>query len=131
MSMNNGPATFKYIIQPDDTLWALAEEYNTSVEDIMAANNNPDTLYIGQVINIPNNDSIEASQRGPGRGPSGGPGRGPGPGRERGFERGREFRRRPGEFDRRREFRRRPYGYPYEPYYPCSPYDPYCPYYQY
>jgi LysM repeat protein len=50
MSMNNGPATFEYVIQPDDTLWDLADEYNTSVEDIMAANNNPNTLFIGQVI---------------------------------------------------------------------------------
>jgi LysM repeat protein len=108
MSINNGPAAFEYVIQPDDTLWDLADEYNISVEDIMAANNNPTTLYIGQVIYIPNNDSIEASQRGPGP--------------------GREFRRRPEEFDRGREFRRRPYAYPY---YPCSPYDPNCPYYQY
>ncbi len=117
----NRPVTFEYIIQPDDTLWDLADEYNTSVEEIMAANNNPNTLYIGQVINIPSND-IEASQRGPGRG---------GPGRDR----GRDFRRRPEGFDRRRDFRRRPYGYPYyepyDPYYPCPPDDPYCPYYQY
>ena len=118
MAMNNGPATFEYVIQPDDTLWELAGEYNTTVEDIMAANNNPNNLYIGQVIYIPNNDSIEASQRGHGRGP------GRGPGRE--FDRGREFRRRPEEFDRGREFRRRPDAYPY---YPCSPDDPYCPYY--
>jgi LysM repeat protein len=128
--MNNGPATFEYNIQPDDTLWDLADEYNTSVEDIMAANNNPNTLYVGQVIYIPNNEPIEASQRGPGRGPGGGPGRGPGrgPGPGREFDRGREFRRRP------EEFGRRPYAYPYEPYnpyYPCSPYDPNCPYYQY
>jgi LysM repeat protein len=101
MSMNNGPATFEYIIQPDDTLWDLADEYNTSVEEIMAANNNPNALYVGQAINIPN-ESIEAAQRGRGWG---------------GYRRG--------EFERGRGFRRWPYVYPYNPYYPYRPYYPY------
>ena len=97
MSMNDGPATFEYIIQPDDTLWDLADEYNTSVEDIMVANNNPNMLYVGQVINIPSNDSIEVAQRG------------------RNFGRGREFRRRPYVYPYH------PY-YPYPPYYRYHPY---------
>lgn len=103
MSMNSG---YEYVIQPEDTLWDLADELSVSVEDIMAVNANldPNQLYAGQVINLP----VYASQR-PGRGGRGGYGYG------------------------RRPYYGRPYGrYPYgyrRPYYEPYPYDPYYPYY--
>jgi LysM repeat protein len=67
MSMNAG---FEYVIQPEDTLWDLADDLSVSVEDIMAVNPDldPNQLYAGQVINLP----VNASQRpwyGPRRGP--------------------------------------------------------------
>ena len=67
MSLNNGPVFFEYTIQADDTLWDLAEEYNISVEDIMAANTNldPNNLYVGQLINLPYDSQLDALQRPP------------------------------------------------------------------
>jgi peptidoglycan endopeptidase LytF len=55
MSLNCDPGTFPYIIQPDDTFWDLAGQYNTTIEDIMAANPDvdPDNLLVGQVICLP------------------------------------------------------------------------------
>jgi LysM repeat protein len=93
MSLNQGPEVFQYIIQPDDTIWELAEEYNTTEEDIMAVNPglNPDNLYINQVINIPG-DAVTAQQ----------------------------YRRRFRRFRRPyyRPYRYYPYRRPYYPYYP-------------
>jgi LysM repeat protein len=102
MSMNYGPETFEYTIQPQDTLWDLADDLNITVEDIMALNVDlePNNLYAGQVINLPDNLPIEASQRRPYRRPD--------------FDRGRRFRR---------------YPYARRPYYPYYPYEPYYPYY--
>jgi hypothetical protein len=110
MSMN-GPEVFEYTIQADDTLWDIADDLDVSVEEIMAVNANldPNNLYAGQVIYLPNNSQIEASQRRPGRGPGRGPGRYP-------YRYGR--RRYPYEY-----YGRPPY-YPYQPYYPY-PYYPY------
>jgi LysM repeat protein len=67
MSMNNGPELFEYTIQSDDTLWDLAEEYSTSVEDIVAVNADldPDSLYVGQVIYLPYDSQLDVSQRPP------------------------------------------------------------------
>ncbi|MDK2820187.1 MAG: peptidoglycan DL-endopeptidase LytF, partial [Clostridia bacterium] len=47
--------TFPYTIKSGDTLWKLAQQYNTTVEAIMAANPgvDPNNLQIGQVICIP------------------------------------------------------------------------------
>jgi LysM repeat protein len=55
MSSNDSPETFPYIIQADDTIWDLAEEYDTTIEDIMDVNPevDPENLYIGQIINVP------------------------------------------------------------------------------
>jgi peptidoglycan DL-endopeptidase LytF len=67
MSMNYGPEIFEYTIQSDDTLWDLAEDYNTTVEDIIAANVDldPDNMYVGQAINLPYDSEVDASQRRP------------------------------------------------------------------
>lgn len=44
-----------YVVQPGDTLGALAEEFGTTVAEIMAANSlsNPDDLQVGQPLIIP------------------------------------------------------------------------------
>lgn len=49
------PQMVKYTIRAGDTLWNLAEQYNTTIEAIMAANPgiDPDNLQIGQMIMIP------------------------------------------------------------------------------
>jgi LysM repeat protein len=54
---------FQYIIQPEDTIWDLAEEFDTTEEDIMEVNPglNLDNLFINQVINIPG-DAVSALQ---------------------------------------------------------------------
>jgi LysM repeat protein len=43
------------VLRPGDNLTYLAEEYGTTVEDILAANNisNPNKIYIGQTLLIP------------------------------------------------------------------------------
>lgn len=48
-------ATGEYMIQPGDTLGAIASLYNTTIETILAANNleNPNALEVGQVIIVP------------------------------------------------------------------------------
>jgi hypothetical protein len=50
-----GSKIIQYTIQPCDTLWDLAQRYNTTVEDIMAMNPgiDPYNLQVGQVILIP------------------------------------------------------------------------------
>ncbi len=47
--------TFAYIIRPGDTIFSLAQRFNTTVEAIMAANPgiNPNNLQVGQRICIP------------------------------------------------------------------------------
>lgn len=59
--------TFPYTIKPGDTLWSIAERYNTTIEEI--SNVNPDIninfLYVGQVICIPylvNNRNFSRSE---------------------------------------------------------------------
>lgn len=50
------PAAIEHTIQSGDTLWNLAAEHDTTVEDILAANAGEltlDRLSIGQVIRIP------------------------------------------------------------------------------
>jgi LysM repeat protein len=44
-----------YIVQPGDTLGALAEDFGTTVAEIMAANGltDPDALQVGQPLIIP------------------------------------------------------------------------------
>jgi peptidoglycan endopeptidase LytF len=95
MSMNLGPETVQYTVQAGDTLWELANEYDTTIEDIMASNPgiDPDDLQVGQLIFIP--DAELSVQQRPGR--------------------------RPG----RRPYRRRPPYRPYYRPYPYRPYYPY------
>lgn len=150
MSMNYDPDIIQYTIQDGDSLWDLADRYNTTTEAIMAANSgmDPNSLYVGEVISIPNDQlpmSPEQFRRfGPG---FGGPFR---PGFGRPFRPGFGGPFRPGF---RGPFRPgfggpfRPFGPPFRrfgpffrgpvvlpvPYaaYPCPPYDPYCQYYPY
>jgi LysM repeat protein len=55
MSLNYGPGTFPYIVQPGDTFWDLAGRYDTTVEAIMAANPDvdPNNWFVGQIIVVP------------------------------------------------------------------------------
>jgi LysM repeat protein len=64
MTWSYVPETFAYIIQPDDTLWDLAERYDTSEEVIFAVNPgvNLNPLINGQVIAMPGDPP---SSRGP------------------------------------------------------------------
>jgi FOG: LysM repeat len=52
--MNPESGIIPYTVQSGDTLWELASDYDTTVEDIMEANPgiDPDNLQVGQVINI-------------------------------------------------------------------------------
>jgi LysM repeat protein len=52
------PEGFEYVIQPDDTLNDLADQYYLEEEEIQDANPEVDfdALYVGQVINIPEAD---------------------------------------------------------------------------
>jgi Predicted glycosyl hydrolase len=63
--------TLEYQLQPDDTLWELAEECNTTVEEILATNGtlDPNNMYVGQLIYLPVHSKVDALQRRPGRGP--------------------------------------------------------------
>lgn len=51
----------EYITQPGDTLWDLACEFGTTVEELMDCNPgmDPDNLYIGQAIGIPETYDLE------------------------------------------------------------------------
>ena len=43
-----------YVVQRDDSLWSIAKEYNTTIEDILLLNDieNPEMIYTGQKILI-------------------------------------------------------------------------------
>ncbi|MBT2689510.1 LysM peptidoglycan-binding domain-containing protein [Bacillus sp. ISL-47] len=51
----DGAVTRSYIVKPGDTLWRIAQRFQTSVDAILSANPGirPEWLYIGQKINIP------------------------------------------------------------------------------
>lgn len=53
----------EYVIQPGDTLYAVAAQFELSVDDILAANSitDPNLLTVGQVINLPNIPEIQGS----------------------------------------------------------------------
>ena len=44
-----------YVVQPNDTLSKLAEDFGTTVEELMAANNltDPNAIQVGQTLLIP------------------------------------------------------------------------------
>ncbi|AGK99731.1 L,D-transpeptidase family protein [Desulfoscipio gibsoniae] len=44
-----------YTVQPGDTLWKIAQSFNTTLETLIAINNitNPNRIAIGQIITIP------------------------------------------------------------------------------
>ncbi len=43
-----------YVVRPGDTLWSIAERYNTTAADLINMNllNNPNIIYPGQIIKI-------------------------------------------------------------------------------
>ena len=49
------PETFKYIVQAGDTLFAIANRYDVSVDELIALNRlqDPNRLAIGQELLIP------------------------------------------------------------------------------
>jgi LysM repeat protein len=100
MSMNPGPGGNQYTIQPGDTLWEIANDYDISVEEIIEANPgiDPDNLQVGQVITLADAE-LSTSQRRP--------------------DRRRPYNRRP--------YRYRPYAPYYRPYSPYYPYGGVCP----
>lgn len=52
--------TTKYTVQKNDTLYALASRFNTTVDELKRINNlSSNTLYIGQELLVPTTDSIE------------------------------------------------------------------------
>ncbi|HEX2953134.1 MAG TPA: LysM peptidoglycan-binding domain-containing protein [Bacillota bacterium] len=55
MSMQCPPGTFSYRVVAGDTLYRLAQRFNTTVAAIVAANPgvNPNQLFIGQILCIP------------------------------------------------------------------------------
>jgi LysM repeat protein len=67
MSFNIGPELLEYSIQSGDTLWDLADELEISVDDIIAVNEelDPANLSVGQIIYLPGNSELYASQRPP------------------------------------------------------------------
>jgi len=48
---------FQYTIQPGDTIYSIASQFNVSLEAILYANpgSNPNRLIVGQIILIPTN----------------------------------------------------------------------------
>ena len=63
LNTNNKPGTSSYIVKNGDTLSAIARIYNTTYQVLAEYNgiSNPDLIYPGQVINIPqtNNNKLK------------------------------------------------------------------------
>jgi peptidoglycan endopeptidase LytF len=55
LSAKNNPSQNQYTIQEGDTLWEIANQYNTTVEELIGLNPevDPDNMLIGQAIAIP------------------------------------------------------------------------------
>ena len=48
-----------YTVKSGDSLWSIANKYNTSVSELKSLNNlNSDILQIGQVLKLPSNDNL-------------------------------------------------------------------------
>lgn len=54
------PGTIRYTVQAGDTLWAIAQRFGTTVDEIVALNNiaNPNLIFPGQVLLIPVNNTM-------------------------------------------------------------------------
>lgn len=53
-----GPGIFEYVVQPGDSLWLIANKFNTTVDAIKTANNlTSNVINIGQVLQIPTNET--------------------------------------------------------------------------
>ncbi len=52
-----------YVVQPGDTVFAIAAANGVSMDTLLASNNvpNPDNLYVGQVLHLPDPPSAEGS----------------------------------------------------------------------
>lgn len=52
------PGTIRYTVQAGDTLWSIAQRFNTTVDEIVTLNNitNPNLIFPGQVLLIPANN---------------------------------------------------------------------------
>ena len=50
----SGGSVIPYLVQPGDTLYALSQKFNVSVEQLMRWNNikDPNTLMVGDKMNI-------------------------------------------------------------------------------
>lgn len=54
-----------YTVQPGDSMWRIAVKYETGISEILQSNpqiKNPDLIYPGQKITIPNIDSLKAQE---------------------------------------------------------------------
>ena len=50
----SGSGTIRYVVQPGDSLWLIAQKYNTTVDDIKQLNGLTGNLInVGQVLKIP------------------------------------------------------------------------------
>ncbi|MEK4069032.1 phage tail tip lysozyme [Peribacillus sp. FSL R5-0717] len=55
--VNTNPQMQKYTVQPNDSLWKIAETYQVNFDDLIKANpdiHDPNILPVGKVINLPN-----------------------------------------------------------------------------
>lgn len=62
-SVNAFAQSQTYIVKPGDTMWKIASKYQVGTSEIIAANpqiKNPDLIYPGQKITIPNLDDVKA-----------------------------------------------------------------------
>jgi LysM repeat protein len=55
-----------YTVQPNDTLWSIAQQFNTTVDTLVSDNNlsNPDYLPVGMVLQVPDTGSGAACANG-------------------------------------------------------------------
>lgn len=64
MLVSSAGAALSHTVQAGDTMWKLAVTYQVGTSEIIKANaqiSNPDLIYPGQVLTIPQNDSAVAS----------------------------------------------------------------------
>ncbi|WP_027621927.1 SafA/ExsA family spore coat assembly protein [Acetivibrio clariflavus] len=62
-SVNAFAQSQTYIVKPGDTMWKIANKFQVGTSEIIAANpqiKNPDLIYPGQKITIPNLDDVKA-----------------------------------------------------------------------